>query len=555
MRVALGAIALILMTASLALADFADCMTPGYLAAFPDAPTSRDLTCVEHFRFSVSTPDGPRQVRAISDVAADWAVPPATIAAVERGARLAGEAFAGLGQFSIDNVTLLLLDDVHSSEELTNHGTGREVLGVALAAPDADRAPECLITIYGLAREATTGAMPVTVAHEIFHCVQGATYAGTKYQSYGDGAAWWIEGAAEAFAAAAIPESAAHTDRSAAFDAAVEARLALNDMEHEAVHFFYWLMQTHGGLAALMPFQDAMAATGGAAAQQAAMRAARPAEDWAAFAQAYADGTIRHPQGGPLASSPPEGTVLAIEAAGRHALPMDAFTITLGRAEYGCGVWENTPRPSAPYLTWTAGDDWQALPDEIDTREAGSATWRLVAMPVEAGEGGLKVERRRSCLPCQGSDALDACLFGTWEMSGGGPAEWMRAQGISASFSHDGDRHMTLRADGVFGTSGFAVSSTQLGRDILWEGEGAVTGAAGGWSAEGGLLNLCIEAGGGMRGTVTGTTPEGSREMPANAPPGGSMSLRYSCTGGTLTTVMTMPGLPDMVTDYRKIAE
>ena len=117
--------------------------------------------------------------------------------------------------------------------------------------------------------------MATTVAHEVFHCILGATCAGPRYQSHVAGGAWWIEGAAEAFAAAAVPESAAYTDRSPEFDAAVEGRVALNDMAHEAVQFFYWRMQTRDGLAALMPFQDAMAETGGAAAQQTRRRTAR----------------------------------------------------------------------------------------------------------------------------------------------------------------------------------------------------------------------------------------------------------------------------------------
>lgn len=550
-------LAAVLLPALPARAEVGDCSAPGYLAAFADAPTARDLTCVELFRFEVPTPDGPRLIRGIADAAADWAVPPALAAEVERGARLAGQAFAGLGRFRVEDITILVLDDVHPGTDLSHHGNGAaEVLGVTLGTPDPARGAECLITLFGLAGAATDGSMPVTVAHEIFHCVQAATYAGPKYDSYTSGGAWWIEGAAEAFAAAAIPESAPYTDRGGAFDAAVEARVALNDMAHEAVHFFYWLMQGRGGLAALMPFQDAMADAGGAAAQQAAMRAAMPAGDWQDFAQAYADGRIRHPQGGALASTPPEGTVLDISAAGRHALPMDAFTLTLGRADYACGVWGNQPRPAPPGLTWKAEGDWGELPEELDTREGGAAAaWRLAALPVEAVAGGLAAERRRSCAPCLGSDALDACLVGTWEMTGGGPAEWMRAQGFAARAEHAGDRHVSFRGDGVFGTSSFRVSLTEDRRDILWEGEGTLTGAMGGWSAEGGQLNLCTEAGGGMTGRVRGSMPEGSGELPAGAPPGGSLSLRYACTGDSLQTILPMRGLPDMVTEYRRISD
>lgn len=81
-----------LLPALPAWAEVGDCSAPGYLAAFAEAPTARDLTCVELFRFEVPTPEGPRLIRSIADAAADWAVPSALKAEVERGARLAGLA-------------------------------------------------------------------------------------------------------------------------------------------------------------------------------------------------------------------------------------------------------------------------------------------------------------------------------------------------------------------------------------------------------------------------------------------------------------------------------
>lgn len=550
-------------TSGPALADgdgiFNDCMDAGYLAFFPDAPSARELTCVEHFRFSVATPGGARWIRGISDAAADWAAPPALVAEVERGARLAGSAFGGLGRFSVDTITILLLDDVRATGEL-DPGATDQTLGVTLSDPV--RVPECLITIYALSPAGDDGSMATTVAHEIFHCVQGATYAGPKYQSYGDGGAWWIEGAAEAFAAAAIPESAVHTDRSGDFDAAVEARIALNDMAHQSVLFFYWLMQARGGLAALMPFQDAMAGTGGAEAQQAAMRAALPPEDWARFAQAYADSTIRHPQGGGLASSPADGTVMTFDATGRRTLPLAPFTISLGRAYFGCGVWGTTVAPGAPELSFrgddgAAGADWRALPDDLDTREGADTVWRMVAIPTDnsPAEGEINSERRQGCTPCLGTSAVDACLVGTWAMTGGGPAEWMAAQGFPATLDTSGTEAMTLRADGGFVTGAFDVSLDGGRNGLTVEGDGSVPAATGTWSAEGGRLNFCAEAGGGMTGRMTVTTEESTSTSAMGVPGGGSISMGYSCTGAVLVTTLPMRGLPDMTTTYQKVAE
>lgn len=180
------------------------------------------------------------------------------MAEAERGARLATDGLADLGRSSIDDVTLLLLEDVYSADDLVNRGNGQEVLGVAMALPDPTRPPACLVTLNALPTGAPEGTMAVTAAHEMFHCLQGATCAGPTCDSDLDGAAWWIEGAAEAFAASVVPESAGFTDRSIDFDAAVSARLALTEMSHEAAHFFYWRMQTPGrtGRADAVPGRD-----------------------------------------------------------------------------------------------------------------------------------------------------------------------------------------------------------------------------------------------------------------------------------------------------------
>ncbi|CAN1522825.1 hypothetical protein MCELHM10_01153 [Paracoccaceae bacterium] len=543
---------------------FSDCMAEGYLDGFAEAPTAGELTCVEFFRFAVNTPDGPREVRGIADAAVDWAAPPALVAEVERGARLAGNTFSLLGRFSVDDITILILDDVYATEEITNHGTGEQVLGIALSdrAPDPDRPAECLITIYALATPATDGSMATTVAHEIFHCVQGATYPGPKYQSYGEGGAWWIEGAAEAFAAAAIPESAAYTDRSADFDTSVEMRYALDRMLHQSVHFFYWLMQDRGGLSALMPFQDAMADSGGRDAQHAAMRRALPPDAWQAFAEAYADSRIFHPQGSGLSSSPPEGTVMTFEATGRETLPLEPFALSLGQATYGCGVWANTVAPDAPAMTWkpedaSASDAWRALLPEIDTREGRDTVWSFVTMPVDDSlvEGEVEVERRHSCTPCLGIDRVDACLIGTWEQSGGGPAEWMEAQGFPGNPEVVGDPQMTLRADGVFATHGFGVRISDVNDDDVISGRGSVFGAFGAWSAADGKLNMCATAGGGMSGTTTVTTEDGSGSFGSGRGGGGEFSVSYGCSATDLSTSLQMHGFPDMVTTYRKVGE
>ena len=126
--------AVLLGGAGPAAAQFLDCMSDGYLASFPDAPTAEGLACLELFRFEVATPEGARFMRGIADAGAGWAAPPDLVAGVGRGARLAGAALGRPGSFRVDNITLLILDDVHATGDLS----GPEG-GAVLATAPGDR--------------------------------------------------------------------------------------------------------------------------------------------------------------------------------------------------------------------------------------------------------------------------------------------------------------------------------------------------------------------------------------------------------------------------------
>lgn len=544
-----------LLLAAPARADFGDCTEAGYLGRFPEAPTAETILCVELFRFTHATPEGERHIRAISDVAADWAIPPAVAEGVERGAREAAAAFPGLGSYAIDDVTLLLLDDLSSWED-----GDREIAAITDGRRDAagTRPGECLVTVYGLSSSATPEEIAVTTAHEIFHCLQYASLSSAQMGTYGAGGDWWIEGAAEYFPAYAVSGSEPYTGREAMFDDAVLAGTALNDMAHGAAPFFFWLGETRG-IEELMPFQRAMADGGGAAAQQAAMRGVLDDRAWLDFAQAYADANIARPGGGLLALTPTLREFLTISAPGPQRITLDPFTLLYGVADYDCGTWGNRLRPETANLSvqpdGTTG--WGTWPEEIEAEEGRPATYRFVAMSTETGplDATLEVERRRACAPCAGSDRVDACLAGTWQMTGGGPVEWMRAQGIPITRAAEGPRIVTFRSDGAYGTEPLGIEIEIRDEDMIGQGTGFVTVASGRWSAVEGTLNICQDAGG-MSGTVTVTDRHGTRSGPVSQPSAGSaISMSYSCAGGTLSTAMAFPGLPEMVTSYTKIAE
>lgn len=542
----------------LARADFGDCSDDGYLDRFPDAPTAMGLNCIELFNFTFSTPGGSRQMRGIQDISADWAFLPGAPEAVERGARLAADAFAALGDFRIDDVTLLILDDAHSTF-YSGADEEREVMAIVDGIEDAEggREGECLVTLFMLGRGGDPDELAVTVAHEIFHCLQYASLTVSQMRTFGSGGQWWIEGSAEYFAALAVPESRSFTDRSAPFDASVAGEVALNAMWHEAVIFFYWL-HAERGPSGLMPFMRAMASDGSASAQHAAMRAQLPDEEWLRFAEDYADRAINHPQGGALALNPPGGVVLSFDENETLEFPLAPFVIGLGTVEYDCGEWDNTLTPERPNVAVQGQGEssWEDYPEDVNTREPPSGNYRIAALHTESEERSLSIETERTvvCEPCGGSDRVDACLAGTWFMSGGGPIEWMKAQGIPITSSFSGPRIVTFRDDGVYGTEAFATGLTVRAEDMVGVGRGFLTVAAGRWSANEGRLAICQDSGG-LTGRVTVTTPRSRGTMPISQPGAGQLSLRYSCSESSLSTTLDFAGMSPMVTHYTKVPE
>nr|WP_322865840.1 hypothetical protein [Aquicoccus sp. G2-2]MEA1113105.1 hypothetical protein [Aquicoccus sp. G2-2] len=534
-------------------AGFSDCTDSSYLGRFPDAPSAGGILCVEQFRFSYATPEGSRSIRAISDVSAGWAVPPAMVASAERGARAAAVAMAQLGSYAIDDITILLLDDTHSFTE------SPEILAITDGRrdPAGARTGECLVTLYGLTSHSSDLEIAVTTAHEIFHCLQYASLTAAQMGSYGRGGTWWIEGSAEYFSALAVSGSQSKTDRGAAFDDAVGAGIPLNEMGHQSSPFFFWLGETRGANT-LIPFLHAMAGADGAASQRSAMRAALPDAQWLQFAQSYVDGRIAHPQGGNLALSPSPSETRRVSAPGTQRVTLAPFAILFATVDYDCGTWGNSVTPSNANigLRRESERNWGAWPEEIEVEEGAPGTYWLAGMNTGDSNQTVsdQVERRRACVPCGPTARLDVCLNGTWQVTGGGPIEWMRANGIPLRNARKGPSIITFRSDGVYGTEPVTGALELRDDDSVARGEGYATAAFGRWSAKDGELHICQDAGG-VRGTVTLTTRDTRVTRPVTRAGAGQLDMRYSCTAGQLVTNLPIRGLPPMQTTYGKLAE
>src|SRR3546814_9018180 len=107
----------------------------------------------------------------------------------ERGVRASVAALGTLGRYSIGDVTILLADDFQPPSATE---TFSSIMAMANGAADSS---ECRIVLYLIGSGASREEAATPLAHEIFHCVQAATYSTGQYGAYRSegGAAWWTE--------------------------------------------------------------------------------------------------------------------------------------------------------------------------------------------------------------------------------------------------------------------------------------------------------------------------------------------------------------------------
>ncbi|RIX44202.1 MAG: hypothetical protein D3M94_16010 [Rhodocyclales bacterium GT-UBC] len=148
--------------------------------------------------------------------------------------------------------------------------------------------PGCPVLLYQSARFASE-RLTRTLAHELFHCMQYATWPG---KTSNDAFLWWAEGSAEWFEDFAFPELRPHSDlegwvRSFRTDS---IHRSLLQMQYQNVVFFSWLTR-----ARIVDFLAQMAGVGESPAAGASR--ALSEDGYMSFARDYVDGRIVTPSG------------------------------------------------------------------------------------------------------------------------------------------------------------------------------------------------------------------------------------------------------------------
>jgi hypothetical protein len=529
-------------------AQFIEC-DHDYVASF-DVPASRGdpgwsagtIECVEYFRFSFSTPHGTRWIRGIGDVNVSTMLAPGAVEAAERGARLSAQRMAALGDYTIENTTILMA--FATAESLAEEPASGRTAAWTLSADHSTPAfNECHITLFLLNDYSTDVEIPHSVAHELFHCIQSATLTPAQFATRTGKGIWWIEGSAEMFAASVVGNDNVRWDRAAQFHSAVEDGVALYELSYSSAVLFWWMHDRYG-LGALMPLLREAPESGSAAAQRRFLRDAFDEGERLQFVKAYLNRSIPYPgASSSRVSEAPDGETWSIEANSTHTRTLEPFVIALGWAEYGCGLWGNNV--SDANAEARHGESWARWPSETDARSGPRVRYRVAAIHTgdEPMELRLRTERRASCQACMTQTAIDRCVVGQWRLTAGGPQEWLRRQGIPFTRLNVSEFTIAMNEDGTFSTSAFNSDFRVEYPDMAGSGAGRTNATTGRWAAEEGRLYGCTDSGGESSGTATVESSRGSGSAPYER--GGLFgtegSTTYSCNATTFYTEQPTP--------------
>lgn len=433
----------------------------------------------------------------------------------------------------VDKVSILLADH--------RNAAGDE----AVAFPAGTLPPgECPVVLLKTAAPHSDEEAAYILAHEIFHCIQYATWpAAMAPQS----ALWWSEGSAEYFAGLVVPEA----DPQAALFAhyaqkSVERTITDPALAYENVVVFNWLHQQGGG-DAVTAFLNAMPAADDALP---ALRRQLPLADWARFVETYTADQVTDPAGRAIPPGrPPFEIVIDRDTDTLHPRSDAYQTFRAALRVTRPGIYElSAPADPALRLGLRIGTGaWQPLPATVSgCRNAAPAV--LYAATV-SGPMTIALTYRRigDCAPCDAVRTGDSCLVGTWTMTGGGPLEWLRANGMPADVRADiSGMSIRLGRGGDYLAAPLAVILQAQGDGATVTGTAQTVGISGHWGAEDGVLHLCP-----LSGEISHETrmPEGP-VMQGLQGPGGATQTAYRCAGDTLTTITEIPGLPPMETVY-----
>lgn len=307
--------------------------------------------------------------------------------------------------------------------DTTSHDK-EDVYGLAVGDTEA---PDCVVLIYSASFDNSAAApldkLPNTIAHELFHCVQNATWL--KQKLVGNDKAWWSEASAQFIGHWIFEEPANLAERGTAFATASQTLpLYKGSYYGEEVVLMAWI--TRGDhIGKLFDFIAAMPTVPGEEAQRDALLKFVGAAGLADFARAYLNGEVTMPSG--TAFVPPKQTLSSeIISSKELKLQVKPFTVFSHDVAFMGGKYYGTTSGS-PDLEYkdapTPNADWK-IPMMLSIEQGCDADQTLRFGGMATGLGGdetytLSITKEPGCDDCAVSDTRNSCLNGTWVADAG----------------------------------------------------------------------------------------------------------------------------------------
>ena len=413
-RIALAA--LVLAATSLALPAFAkvDCSTRAF-ATFVEDP---GFTCAEMQEATVTGFAKDVTLRSVVDAkdagAAD--ADAQVFAAVQEALTRMAAIDSGM-DLKLGDVTIVLMRAAAKNSQDTDAG---RVLGIAKKS-----GADCVLQLYParLAEQGSDGLgfLQFTAAHELFHCVQYATWPAQmeEYEKHN----WWVEGTAETVAQAVFPNlDAAFRE---GFNFANKFRdTPLTQLRYENVVFFSWVWAKDPKL--VFKIISAMPVGSSEAAQQKALVGIIPPDELSRFVRDFLDNKVVTPGGAdpmfgeiPLQMTTNIGAV-SFDGSDTREFAAAPFTMFALDASFAGGSYEIDVQNAGPVLAQhriAEGGPWDAGKILAEGDCTTVRTHRLAGMAT--GDAKVRVVAKKDtkgvdCKSCEAVAVRDQCLVGTW---------------------------------------------------------------------------------------------------------------------------------------------
>ena len=414
--------------------------------------------------------------------------------ALARMAKLDGDT-----PLKLKDVTVVLLGS--AAKNAGDTATGR-VLGIATQYEG-----DCILQLYP-ARIAEQGAdglgmLQFTATHELFHCVQFATWPDlmAEYANHN----WWVEGTAETVAQAVFPNfDAAFTE---GYNFANHFRdTPLTRLTYDNLVFFSWVWAQDPKL--MFKIISAMPVGGDEAAQQKALLTVIPAADLSRFVRDFLDNKVVTPGGAdpmfgeiPLQMDTNIGAV-SFDADDTRDLDAAPFTMFAVDASFSGGAYQIDVANQGPVVAQhreASGADWTDGTIAADGDCTTTLTYRLAGMatgPAKVRVKATKDTKGVDCKSCGAKAVRDQCLVGTWmidnTVQGMSIAEYVGSgRPVGTAVVGKNAVKFDENGDSVWGYQNFliAVQDSLGGSPVA----GAVLNGTidQGWAAGNGHLNTC----------------------------------------------------------------